>query len=129
MLANKFLLGIPSNFDLISSISRTIRERILIFFLSPSKSFSTTLGRGHWDFRFCGFGVHCCLRIFRFSAFGFGFRQNTNQFSNLVFDVVFVYPLWVPVALRSKRGQLCASTDLEYHQICIKLIGVLITGM
>ena len=123
MLANKSLLGIPSNFDLISSISRTIRERILIFFLSPSKSFSTTLGRGHWDFRFCGFGVHCCLRIFRFSAFGFGFRQNTNQFSNLVFDVVFVYPLWVPVALRSKRGQLCASTDLEYPQnLCVPLL-------
>ena len=93
------------------------------FFLSvtsPSKSFSTTLGRGQWDFRFCGFGVHCCLRIFRFSAFGFGFRQNTDQFSDLVFDVVFVYPLWVPVSLRSKRGQLCASTDLEYLQnLCV----------
>ena len=124
MLASKSLLGIPSNFDLISSISRTIRERILIFFfLSPSKSFSTTLGRGHWDFRFCGFGVHCCLRIFRFSAFGFSFRQNTDQFSNLVFDVVFVYPLWVPVALRSKRGQLCASTDFEYPQnLCVPLL-------
>ena len=125
MLANKSLLGIPSNFDLISSISRTIKERILIFLsvTSPSKSFSTTLGGGHWDFRFCGFGVHCCLRIFRFSAFGFGFRQNTNQFSNLVFDVVLVYPLWVPVALRSKRGQLCASTDLEYPQnLCVPLL-------
>ena len=63
------------------------------------------------------------MRIFRFSAFGFGFRQNTNQFSNLVFDVVFVYPLWVPVARRSKRGQLCASTDLEYPQnLCVPLL-------
>ena len=55
--------------------------------------------------RFFDFGVHCCLRIFQISAFGFGFRQNTNGFSDLVFDVVFVYPLWVPVSLRPKRGQ------------------------
>ena len=55
--------------------------------------------------RFFDFGVHCCLRIFQILAFGFGFRQNTNGFSDLVFDVVFVYPLWVPVSLRPKRGQ------------------------
>ena len=50
---------------------------------------------GQWDFWFCGFGyfldqffgfcakklrflgfgVHCGLRIFRFLAFGFGFRE------------------------------------------------------
>lgn len=39
--------------------------------------------------RFFGFGVHCCLRIFRFSAFSFGFRQNTNGFSDLECDVFF----------------------------------------
>ena len=55
------------------------------------------LGRGHWDFRFCGFGYfldrffgfggHCGLRIFRFLASGFRFsRKILSGFSVLVPD-------------------------------------------
>ena len=86
------------------------------------------LGGGHWDFQFCdfgyffrsvfrffGFGVHWCLRIFHFLAFGFRFsRKNTNGFSDLISDVVFgfSYLTYLRFGFSSIWAAITRSTDL-----------------
>ena len=63
-----------------------------------------------------GFGVHCSLRIFGFLTFGFRFSQKILKGCRIWYPIRFsvfpIWPIWVPVSLRSER-QLRASTDLE----------------
>ena len=44
--------------------------------------------------RFFGFGVHCGLRIFRFSFWFSVFAKNTNGFSDLISDAIFGFSLF-----------------------------------
>ena len=63
-----------------------------------------------------GSGVHYGLRIFRFLTFGFRFSQKILKGFRIWYPIRFsvfpIWPIWVPVSLRSER-QLRASTDLE----------------
>ena len=56
--------------------------------------------------RFFGFSVHCCLRIFRYLAFGFRFSPKIPAgfriWYPMQFSVFPIWPIWVPVSLRSE---------------------------
>ena len=86
--------------------------------------------------RFCGFGVHCGLRIFRFLAFGFRILvKNTDGFSNFLSVVVlgfFLFGSRFLLSLFNLSGNyapplisnnLCM---LPCHH-CIALIRILVT--
>lgn len=62
-----------------------------------------------------GFGVHCGLRIFRFSTFSFRFSYKMLMVFGFGIRCGFLFfPIWVPISLRSKtERQLCASTNVE----------------
>ena len=145
MLARKSLHDSPSNFDLTSSISRTIRERILIFLsvTSPSKSFSTALGRGPWDFRFCGFGsLWIGFSILVFLCCGFSkFQHLVSVFVRILMDFRIWYSMWClfiifgfrflfDLSAGNDAPPLISSTRKTFVcPTCIGLIRVLITGM
>ena len=66
--------------------------------------------------QFFGFGVHCCLRIFCFSAFDFRFSRKILTGFRIWYPIQFlvfpILPIWVPVSILFAQ-QLRASTDLK----------------
>ena len=118
--------------------------KFFLSFTSPSKSFSTALGRGPWDFRFCGFGsvwIGFSVLVFIVVCGFSDFQHLVSVFVRILMDFRIWYSMWCLFILFGFRflfdlsagndaPPLISSTRKTF--VCptsIGLIRVLITGM